>query len=173
MLNLCLHVLLLLPLGVASLSDNCTGLSTDPRHNIELGHKGSGVWLHALELTDLQAAVFLGRADCVEELVADPASESWNIAPRANIDRALHMASRGVRDYLHKTHGAPPPPENELRRWLFLWRWAVKKRWCPVYEILFRAGAEVRPDWRDDPYAFMVEEFRGPICGFTKGSGEL
>ena len=64
-------------------------------------------------------------------------------------------------------------PENELRRWLFLWRWAVKKRWCPVYEILFRAGAEVRPDWRDDPYAFMVEEFRGPICGFTEGSGEL
>ena len=118
-------------------------------------------------------AVFLGRADCVESLVADPASESWNIAPQANIDRALHMASRGVRDYLHKTHGAPPPPENELRQWLFLWRWAVKKRWCPVYEILFRAGAEVRPDWRDDPYAFMVEEFRGPICGFTEGSGEL
>ena len=105
-----------------------------------------------------------------EELVADPASESWNIAPRANIDRALHMASRGVRDYLHKTHGAPPPPENELRQWLFLWRWAVKKRWCPVYEVLFQAGAVVRPDWRDDPYAFMVEEFRGPICGFTEGS---
>ena len=115
----------------------------------------------------------IGRAGCVEELVADPASESWNIAPRANIDRALHMASRGVRDYLHKTHGAPPPPENELRQWLFLWRWAVKKRWCPVYEVLFRAGAVVRPDWRDDPYAFMVEEFRGPICGFTEGSGEL
>ena len=166
MLNLCLHVLLLLPLGVASLSDNCTGLSTDPRHNIEVGHKGSGVWLHALELTDLQAAVFLGRADCVEELVADGA---MNI----DIDRALHMASRGVRDYLHKTHGAPRPPENELRRWLFLWRWAVKKRWCPVYEVLFRAGAVVRPDWRDDPYAFMVDEFRGPICGFTEGSGEL
>ena len=121
----------------------------------------------------MQAAVFLGRADCVEELVADPASESWNIAPRANIDRALILASRGVKDYLHKTHGAPPPPENELRRWLSLWRWAVKKRWCPVYEALFRAGAEVRPDWRDDPYAFMVDEFRGPICGFTEGSGEL
>ena len=129
--------------------------------------------VHCWIVSDLQVAVFLGRADCVEELVADPASESWNIAPRANIDRALHMASRGVRDYLHKTHGAPPPPENELRRWLFVWRWAVKKRWCPVYEVLFRAGAEVRPDWRDDPYAFMVEEFRGPICGFTKGSGEL
>jgi hypothetical protein len=83
------------------------------------------------------------------------------------------MASRGVRDYLHKTHGAPPPPENELKQWLFLWRWAVKKRWCPVYEVLFRAGAVVRPDWRDDPYAFMVDEFRGPICGFTEGSGEL
>ena len=67
----------------------------------------------------------------------------------------------------------PPPPENELRRWLTLWRWAVKKRWCPVYEVLFRAGAQVRPDWRDDPHAFMVEEFRGPICGFTEGSGEL
>ena len=131
-----------------------------------------------MELTDLQAAVFLGRADCVEELVADPASESWNIAPQANIDRALHMASRGVRDYLHKTHGAPPPPENELRRWLYTFVTkpdddALKKRWCPVYEVLFRAGAEVRPDWRDDPYAFMVEEFRGPICGFTEGSGEL
>ena len=85
------------------------------------------------------------------------------------------MASRGVRDYLHKTHGAPPPPENELRRWLSLWRWAVKKRWCPVYEVLFRAGAEVRPDWRDDPFAGVAEDFRGPICGFTKGSesGEL
>ena len=56
---------------------------------------------------------------------------------------------------------------------LLLWRWALKKRWCPVYEVLFRAGAVVRPDWRDDPYAFMVEEFRGPICGFTEGSGEL
>ena len=67
----------------------------------------------------------------------------------------------------------PAPPENELRRWLSLWRWAVKKRWCPVYEVLFRAGAQVRPDWRDDPHAFMVEEFRGPICGFTKDSGEL
>ena len=112
----------------------------------------------------------IGRAGCVEELVADPAT---NIDQRANIDRALYMAGGGVQHYLHKTHGAPPPPENELRRWLFLWRWALKKRWCPVYEVLFRAGAEVRPDWRDDPYAFMVDEFRGPICGFIKGSGEL
>ena len=75
-----LGLLLLLPLGVASLSYNCTGLSTDPRHNIELGYKGSGVYLHALQLTDLQAAVWLGRADCVEELVADPAT---NIDQRA------------------------------------------------------------------------------------------
>ena len=65
-----------------------------------------------------------------------------------------------------------------LRRWLYTFVTkpddsALKKRWCPVYEVLFRAGAEVRPDWRDDPYAFMVDEFRGPICGFTEGSGEL
>ena len=88
------------------------------------------------------------------------------------------MACRGVQDYLHKIHGKPPPPENALRRWLYTFVTkpdddALKKRWCPVYEVLFRAGAQVRPDWRDDPYAFMVDEFRGPICGFTEGSGEL
>ena len=142
---------LVLPLPRRRTRYNCTG--EDPRHNIELGHKGS-VYLHGLQLTDLQVAVFLGRADCVEELVADPASESWNIAPRANIDRALHMASRGVRDYLHKTHGAPPPPENELRQLAFYISLALggQETRCPVvYEVLFRAGAEVRPDWRDDP----------------------
>ena len=65
--------LLLLLGGASAMTGNCTGLSTDPRHNVEL-KAGSGVYLHALDLTDLQAAVFLGRAECVEELLADPST---------------------------------------------------------------------------------------------------
>ena len=84
-----LGFLWLLPLGVASLSYNCTDLSTDPRHNIELGHKGSGVYLHGLQLTDLQVAVFLGRADCVEGLSPTP-PVNRGISPRERISTALY-----------------------------------------------------------------------------------
>ena len=126
---------------------------------------------------DVHLAAYKGFPRCLEHLI-DHGADVNAPSPNGKAYGTLYMACRGVQDYLHKIHGKPPPPENALRRWLYTFVTkpdddALKKRWCPVYEVLFRAGAEVRPDWRDDPYAFMVDEFRGPICGFTEGPGEL
>ena len=135
--------------------------------------------LGPLGLRPVHLAAYKGFPRCLEHLI-DHGADVNAPSPNGKAYGTLYMACRGVQDYLHKIHGKPPPPENALRRWLYTFVTkpdddALKKRWCPVYEVLFRAGAVVRPDWRDDPYAFMVEEFRGPICGFTKdpGSGEL
>ena len=81
-----LGFLLLLPLGVASLSYNCTDLSTDQHRR----GKGFGVYLHGLQLTDLQVAVFLGRADCVESLWPTPP----RISPPKRISTALYTWRR-------------------------------------------------------------------------------
>lgn len=48
---------------------------------------------------------------------------------------------------------------------------AIKKRWCPIFEILFRAGAVVQN--LDDPFAGLFEDFRGPLCGIIIDKGEL
>ena len=161
------------PLGVASQNGFCVsaGLLLD-----------AGADPHALGplgLRPVHLAAYKGFPRCLEHLI-DHGADVNAPSPNGKAYGTLYMACRGVQDYLHKIHGKPPPPENALRRWLYTFVTkpdddALKKRWCPVYEVLFRAGAVVRPDWRDDPYAFMVEEFRGPICGFTKdpGSGEL
>ena len=160
------------PLGVASQNGFCVsaGLLLD-----------AGADPHALGrmgLRPVHLAAYKGFPRCLEHLIEHGADVNAP-SPNGKAYGTLYMAARGVQDLLHKKYGKPPPPENALRRWLFTLVSskpdddAMKKRWCPVYEVLFRAGAEVRPDWRDDPFAGVAEDFRGPICGFTKGSGEL
>ena len=134
--------------------------------------------LGRMGLRPVHLAAYKGFPRCLEHLIEHGADVNAP-SPNGKAYGTLYMASRGVQDLLHKKYGKPPPPENALRRWLFTLVSskpdddAMKKRWCPVFEVLFRAGAVVRPDWRDDPFAGVAEDFRGPICGFTKGSGEL
>ena len=160
------------PLGVAVQNGFCVsaGLLLD-----------AGADPHALGRMGLRLvhlAAYKGFPRCLEHLIEHGADVNAP-SPNGKAYGTLYMAARGVQDLLHKKYGKPPPPENALRRWLFTLVSskpdddAMKKRWCPVFEVLFRAGAEVRPDWRDDPFAGVAEDFRGPICGFTEGSGEL
>jgi len=159
------------PLGVAISNGFCVsaGLLLEAGANQPLGSLG---------LRPVHLAAYKGYPRCLEHLIEHGADVNAP-SPNGKAYGTLYMAARGVQDLLHKKYGKPPPPENALRRWLFTLVSskpdddAMKKRWCPVFEVLFRAGAEVRPDWRDDPFAGVAEDFRGPICGFTKGSGEL
>ena len=115
-------------------------------------------------LRPVHLAAYKGFPRCLEHLIEHGADVNAP-SPNGKAYGTLYMAARGVQDLLHKKYGKPPPPENALRRWLFTLVSskpdddAMKKRWCPVFEVLFRAGAEVRPDWRDDPFAGVAEDF--------------